>query len=142
MRKNFFSFGKRRPASVMFLILSLALWAGGCGRGNRHIPSVGSARQALETALKAWQNGQPVGTIAAASPPVQAVDSGWGKGQRLSSYEILEEATREDGKRRFKVRLHLQKPGNDQEVHYVVVGQSPLWVYREEDYQKAEGWGG
>lgn len=127
---------------VVLLVLPLALWAGGCGWRKGHIPSAGSARQALETALTAWQNGHKVGAIETASAPVQAVDSGWGKGQTLASYEILEEVTREDGRRCFKVRLQLQKPLTTQEVHYLVVGKSPLWIYREEDFKRAAGWEG
>ena len=132
-----------RTRKMLFLILSLVLAAGaGCGRGNRYVPSTSAGRQALEAALTAWQNGQPVGKIETASTPVQAVDSGWGKKQKLTSYEILEEVAREDGRRCFKVRLHLQNPPATQEVHYLVVGRSPLWVFREEDYQSFQNWGG
>jgi hypothetical protein len=137
----------RRPqrfARWIVLILPLALAIGG-GCGNRtpnQVPSAGDGRHALETALTAWQNGQPVGKIDNASPPVQAVDSGWGKKQQLTSYEILEEVQRTDGRRCFKVRLYLQNPAATQEVHYLVVGRSPLWVFREEDYNSSSSWGG
>lgn len=129
--------------TMLLLVLPLALSAGGgCSHGGRQVPSAGPARQALESALAAWQSGHPVGKIETASPPVQAVDSGWGKGQKLSSYEILEEVTREDGRRCFKVRLNLQKPAVSQEVHYLVVGTSPMWIYREEDYKNFQNWEG
>lgn len=125
------------------LVLALTLAAGsGCSRSGRQVPSAGSARQALESALTAWQNGHAVGKIETASPPVQAVDSGWGKGQKLAGYEILEEVTRPDGRRCFKVLLKLQKPAASQEVHYLVVGESPMWIYREEDYKKFQNWEG
>lgn len=128
---------------MVFLILSLVVCASiGCGRRNRYVPSASSGREALKAALTAWQNGQPVGTIKTVSPPVQAVDSGWSRGQTLAGYEILEEVTRSDGRRCFKVRLHLQNPAATQEVHYLVVGRSPLWIYREEDYKSAQGWEG
>ncbi len=128
---------------MLLLVLPLALAAGGgCSRSGRQVPPAGSARQALESALNAWQNGHPVGKIETASPPVQAVDSGWGKGQKLASYEILEEVTREDGRRCFKVRLNLQKPAVSQEVHYLVIGTSPMWIYREEDYKNFQNWEG
>jgi hypothetical protein len=128
---------------IATLVLPLALWAsGGCGRRTGQVPPAVSARQALETALTAWQNGQKVGRIETDSTPVQAVDSGWGKGQTLAGYEILEELTREDGRRCFKVRLQLQKPPTTQEVNYLVVGRSPLWIYREEDFKRLQGWEG
>lgn len=136
----------RRPpaaARICFLILPLVLAVNvGCGRSNRYVPSASSGRQALEAALTAWKNGRPVGRIETASPPVQAVDSGWGKKQKLVSYEILEEVPREDGRRCFKTRLYLQDPSATQEVHYLVVGKSPLWVFREEDYKSFQNWGG
>ena len=128
---------------MLFLILPLVLAAsGGCYRTPSYVPSASSGRQALEAALTAWQNGHPVGTIETASPPVQAVDSGWGKKQKLASYEILEEVSRSDGRLCFKVRLHLHDPSTTQEVHYLVVGKSPLWVFRDEDYNSYQDWGG
>jgi hypothetical protein len=134
------SMGTRRMLS---LVLALFLWAnGGCKRTPSYVPPTDSARQALESALNAWQKGQPVGRIEGSSPPVQAVDSGWGKGQKLAGYEILEEVSREDGRRCFKVRLRLEKPSATQEVHYLIVGRSPLWVFREEDYNNFQNWGG
>lgn len=140
MRNRLRSLGARR---MLLLVLALALSAGGgCSRGGRQVPSAGPARQALESALTAWQSGHPVGKIETASPPVQTVDSGWGKGQKLASYEILEEVKREDGRRCFKVRLDLKKPAVSQEVHYLVVGTSPMWIYREEDYKNFQNWEG
>lgn len=139
MRNSSLSLGKKKMG---LLVLALVLSAGGCSHGGRQVPPAGPARQALESALNAWQSGRPVGKIETASPPVQAVDSGWGKGQKLASYEILEEVTREDGRRCFKVRLNLQKPAVSQEVHYLVVGMSPMWIYREEDYKNFQNWEG
>lgn len=143
MPENFLFRRPQRPVRAIVLILSLTLAAsGGCSRTKSYVPSASSGRQALEAALTAWQNGHPVGKIDNASPPVQAVDSGWGKGQKLTSYEILEEVSRTDGRRSFKVRLYLQNPSATQEVHYLVVGRSPLWVFREEDYNGFQNWGG
>jgi hypothetical protein len=137
----------RRPqtsARWIVLILPLALAVGG-GCGNRtpnQVPSSGDGRQALETALTAWQNGQAVDKLDNASPPIQVVDSDWSKKQQLTKYEILEEIPRTDGRRSFKVRLYLQNPAATQDVHYLVVGNSPLWVFREEDYNSFSNWGG
>jgi hypothetical protein len=132
----------QKRARLVFLILPIALLALGCRRTPSYVPSTSDGRQALETALTAWQNGQKVGPVENASPPVQAVDSVWGKGQKLAGYEILEEVTREDGRRSFKVRLNLQNPSETQEVRYIVSGRSPLWVFREDDYNGFQNWGG
>jgi len=126
-------------------LLILFVWAiSGCGpKAPNYVPPRDTARQALETALNAWQNGRPVGKpIEAASLRVQAVDSGWGKGQKLARYEIVDEVSRPDGKRCFKVRLHLLKPRTTHEVHYLVVGKEPLWIFREEDYKNYASWEG
>ncbi len=101
-----------------------------------------TAREALEVALNAWQNGQSSGKIENASPPVQAVDSIWSKGRKLQSYEILSEDTEADGVRWFSVRLSLQKPESTETVRYVVKGRSPVWIYREEDHQRSQSWQG
>jgi len=128
---------------ILFLISLAACSAVGCaGQASRYVPPTGSGRQALEDALNAWQNGQPVGEIQTVSTPVQAVDSVWSKKQKLASYEILEEVPRDDRRRCFKVRLHLENPPSTQEVLYVITGISPLWVFREEDFNSFQNWGG
>jgi hypothetical protein len=105
------------------------------------IPPSGNARKALETALTSWQEGQPHGTIATSvNPKIEVLDSKWRSGQKLVSYEILKEDTETNGHRYFTVRLTLGK-GSPQEVRYVVIGIDPLWVYREEDFQKLSGTG-
>jgi predicted small lipoprotein YifL len=136
---------KRWEQACMGAMLVLFAWGlSGCGRkAPNYVPSRDLSRQALETALNAWQSGRPVGkTIEAASLRVQVVDSGWGKKQKLGNYEILEEVSRPDGKRCFKTRLHLLKPQATQEVHYIVVGKDPLWIFREEDYKDYASWEG
>jgi hypothetical protein len=127
---------------TLVLLLPLALGASGSRWRKANIPPAASARQALEAALNAWHDGHAVGRIETASPPIQVVDSGWGSKQELASYEILEEVSRPDGRRCFKVRLNLANPPSTQEVHYLVVGKNPLWIYREEDYKRMQGWEG
>jgi hypothetical protein len=124
----------RRPRGAALLFLLVALWAsGGCRKGApNYVPSEADARQALEAGLTTWQNGQPKGTIDTVSPPVEFVEPGWWKGQKLLRYEILEEEPCDDGNRWFKVRLHLQTPSGAQIAHYLVVGRSPLWVFRRD----------
>lgn len=126
------------------MLILFASWAGGCGsKAPNYVPSRDASRQALETALNAWQNGGRVGkTIETASGRVQTVDSSWGKGKKLARFEILEEVSRPDGKRCFKARLHLQNPQDVQDVHYIVVGKDPLWIFREEDYKSYASWEG
>jgi hypothetical protein len=122
--------------------LSLVLLAAGCGdrSANRYVPSEDASRKALEAALTAWRNGQTSpGLIPDTTPAVQAVDSRWASGQRLESFEVLQEEPGDGGPRVYSVRLTMSGPGSPQTVRYVVVGITPLWVEREEDYQAPTG---
>lgn len=132
-----------RIAVAAFFVVIVCGTVGGCGRNAPNfVPTKDAARQALDAALTAWVNGKSVGLIDSASPPVQAVDNGWWKGQRLASYEVLGEEPGKDGLYCYSVRLHLSKPQTEQTVRYLVTGKKPLWVYREEDYKNSQSWGG
>jgi hypothetical protein len=127
---------------VAVLILGLSLVAGsGCSRGyQRYIPSEDKAKQALEAALSAWQEGKKPGVIDGAPMALEAVDSQWQRGQQLRSYEILNEEPNENGPRVFAVKLVMARPANKEvTVRYFIVGKEPLWVYREDDYKAPAG---
>lgn len=127
----------RRSMVGHFLLLVLVA---GCNRASteKYVPASASARAALETALNAWQKGEKPGQVAAGPPAVQAVDSKWQAGQKLASFEVLQEEPGE-GPRWFTVKLKMQSPPGEQTVKYVVFGNDPLWVYREEDHKKLSG---
>ncbi len=130
-------FCKRRIAGLACLLLAVT----GCGGGRRekdYLPPESKARTALESALTAWQNGQPIGKITGGATTVQVVDSEWKAGQKLASYEIVR-AEPGNGPPKFTVNLQVQGAPAAREVRYVVVGIDPLWVYRETDYQPAMG---
>jgi hypothetical protein len=118
----------------------LLLGAAGCRSRSysKYVPSDQTARGALEAALTAWREGRPPGEIPGASPPVQVVDSHWRSGQKLRGYQILEEVPGE-GPRVFSVQLTLENGAAEETVRYVIVGKSPLWVYREDDYKAPAG---
>lgn len=119
----------------------LLLAAAGCGSDrsySRYIPPEQTSRQALEAALTAWQNGKPPGQVAGGPPAVEAVDSCWKAGQKLSKFQIVGEEPG-DGPTFFKVRLTLKGQAKEQVVRYVVVGRDPLWVYREDDFKTSSG---
>jgi hypothetical protein len=107
----------------------------GGGGGSNPTPPPDLARSALERSLAAWRDGAPPGPIAGGDPAVQAVDSGWQSGRKLESFEILREEPGE-ADRRFAVRLTLRDPAATEEVQYVVLGQGPVWVYRQDDYKR------
>jgi len=133
----------KRVGSVSPLVVGLVL-LGGCSKGSRvedFTPPTDNARQALEAALNHWQAGNPPGQVPGGKPQVEAVDSRWKAGQKLTGFEVLrEEPATGGGPRFFKVRLTPAK-GKPQEVRYAVFGIDPLWVYREDDLKQLEAMG-
>jgi hypothetical protein len=122
---------------LMLAGLSGCAGYGGDGSYARFIPTEEIARQALEQALAAWQNGGVVGRVN--DIPVEVVDTQRRRGQRLDRFAVLGE-TAGDGPRCFAVRLHLDGPREERAARFVVYGQSPLWVLRYEDYEMLAHW--
>ena len=129
----------------MRALLSLAafglLLLAGCtksGGEERYIPTEASARQALESALSRWRDGQAKpekftqGKVA-----VEVLDQIWLSGQKLVSFEILSEESPAGGPRVFSVKLKTAR--GEQTVKYYVVGIDPLWIYSEVEYRKMTG---
>jgi len=118
----------------------LSVWNAGCAdKGyDRYVPAEASARTALETALTAWQEDQPFGTIRKGPVAVEVVDAQWRQGQKLESFEILHHEPHQVPPT-FAVRLTLRGPAGSKEVRYVVAGRDPLWVYREEEFKRISG---
>jgi hypothetical protein len=116
----------------------------GCARdrgGNRYIPPEGRARQALETALAAWRDGAVSdGRLVPGPPAVQVVDTHRREGQQLRTYEILGAVPAEGGHRCFVVRLLLDNPAEEQKARFLVLGIEPLWVFRQEDWDRLMHW--
>jgi hypothetical protein len=120
-------------------VLALTIAAGsGCGSrtSESYVPADNVARAGLERALSTWQSGGAAGRIepaTAGQAALQAVDRDWTAGKKLASYEILSELPREEGPRKFSVRLTLAG-GQPIEVTYFVVGEDPVWIFRDRDY--------
>jgi hypothetical protein len=125
---------------VCFLIVGVGFLAG-CNKSGeeRYTPPAASARQALETALTQWRDGQAKPTqFTSEKVKVEVVDQAWAGGQKLQSFEIVgEEPNTSGGPRVFTVKLKTAK--GEQTVKYYVVGIDPLWIYGEADYQKLIG---
>jgi hypothetical protein len=128
-----------RAAWILWGALAAVGFAG-CGKPSfdKYVPEEAAARQAVETALTHWRDGQRPGTIASVSPAVAIVDSRWQAGQKLAAFQIVKQESA-DGAWWVTVRLTLRDPPAEQEVRYAVIGKDPLWVYREEDYKKLSG---
>jgi hypothetical protein len=113
------------------MILLVAPSCGGPGMN----PPADRARAALEASLTAWRDGKKPGNIAGTDPPVQAVDNDWTNGRKLADFEVLGEQPSGSDKR-FTVRLTYRAPAAKAEAVYVVLGVSPIAVFREEDYER------
>lgn len=120
-------------------VLFAALLLVGCGGNStsKYIPASTTAREALTTALTAWQSGTAYGPLEQANPKINVFDARWQAGKELQTFEILEEVPGQEHPE-FKVRMQLQ--GQPEEVlTYRVVGLDPLLIFRDADYQRATG---
>jgi hypothetical protein len=128
----------RRVTAIGFVILAV-----GCSESSdpkRYFPPEDRARQALESALTAWQNGHPPGAVPGmTNPAVQFVDSQYAPGRRLKAFAVLGVAPG-DGPRVFTVKLTLDGPPAEVKARYVVFGLDPLWVMQHDDYDMLNHW--
>jgi hypothetical protein len=127
---------KRLNRLVLMAAVPFACLLAGCDSTHaRYTPTSGEARGSLETALTAWRDGKPYGSISA-TPPIQVADSAWQAGQAVESFEIGAEEDGDEGTKQFTVKMKMKKPPGEQAVRYMVHGRDPVWVYREEDYKR------
>jgi hypothetical protein len=121
---------------MLFVLAGLAV---GCKDPvKNYTPSESNARQALESALTQWRDGQakpapfPLGKVT-----VQVADQNWEGGQKLQSFEIVGDDGATTGPRAFTVKL--KTPKGEQTTKYYVFGIDPLQIYSEPDYKKLTG---
>ncbi len=105
-----------------------------CGGPNMN-PQVDRARTALEASLSAWRDGKKPGNIEGTDPPVQAIDNEWTNGRKLAAFEIVSEEP-SDSDKRFVVKLTYAAPAAEANSTYIVIGASPIAVFRQEDYER------
>jgi hypothetical protein len=134
----------RRSFGLAALVCGAAALLAGCSGESgygRYVPTGTSAREALQSTLEAWKKGENPGERKLGDVSLAVFESKWQAGQKLASYEILEEEEASGtAPRWFKVRLQM-KPSGQVTTRYAVLGNNPLMVYREEDFQKISGRG-
>ena len=131
-------FGAASIASCALIVLGAA----GCSstKSDAYVPNENAAKQALETALSAWQSGKPLARIeVAGGSAIQPQDSEWQKGKKLASSIIGDEVPTTEGPKQFAVQLKFQGEAKPVNAIYYVVGRDPLWVFRDRDYKSASG---
>ncbi|HJZ93259.1 MAG TPA: hypothetical protein VKE40_20455 [Gemmataceae bacterium] len=120
-------------------LLALSFLAGCRGSGEeKYIPAEATARQALETALGQWRDGQAKpARFTQGKVNVEVLDQAWSSGQKIQGFDIVAEETAPGGPRVYSVKLKTAK--GEHTMKYYVVGIDPLWVYSEPDYRKQAG---
>ena len=132
---------KNLPVNLVLLVfLGLSIGCGGSPE-KKYIPKAVTARRALGAALQHWKSGEKHGPVADFDVPVNVFDARWQNGKKLESYEILDEIP-SDGPKIFLVKMKLDEDKEEKEVKYFIVGNNPLLIFREQDYNKASGTGG
>jgi hypothetical protein len=107
------------------------------------VPTPELARAALSASLQSWRDGRPRGPVTVNAPAlavtVEVSDSYRSPDRPLQAFEILGPVGTSDV-RGFAVRLSFDNPREEQVVRYLVVGKNPLWVFRQEDYERISHW--
>ncbi len=133
------------PSSVIAACLFSALMFSltGCGGSGeaKYIPSEASAKEALNAALQAWQDGQAHGPVTSYKVPIDTYDARWQAGETLERFEVIRNEQLDQHKA-FIVRMKLANDPAEQEDTFLVIGNNPLMVFRKQDYDKASGVGG
>jgi hypothetical protein len=104
-----------------------------------HATDPAVARQAVETALKSWQQSPDLPASSRPAPSIIFVDQQRRPGQRLVAYEVLASSLTPSG-RRFVARLTLDNSSESVLAAYYVFGVDPVWVYRSEDFDMIMHW--
>lgn len=125
------------PARCLAVAVLLALEGCGGNPAAGYVPRTDTARQAIESALAAWQSGAKYGPLNELKPAINVFDSRWQKGKSLERFEIVEEVTGSEHPQ-FRVRIKLAHESEAIET-YRVVGIDPLNVFLEADYRRASG---
>lgn len=125
--------------------LALVILAAGCRNAASEIddlplPDMNTSQAALTTSLDEWKAGRRMtGVQVGSNPKVGVVDSARAD-RPLIQYEIKGPLMTVGKARPFAVRLILGEPREAVEARYVVVGQDPLWVFRQEDFDRMLHW--
>lgn len=132
----------QRFLSSLLMVASLCL---GCGMKagsspEMRLPDPDVARAALEAALDTWKaDRQVTGKTIGANPAIGVVDTLQAE-RPLLDYEILGALGALPEARPFAVRLVLGSPREEVATRYMVLGENPLWVFRQEDYELILHW--
>jgi hypothetical protein len=133
----------RSGRSLLWLTAScLAAGCGGApgGAADLGVPGLEPSKAALAASLDAWRDGRRgSGVLIGSNPAVGVVDAARAE-RPLVGYEVVGPLMTEGKARPFAVRLVLGEPRETVETRYLVLGKDPLWVYRQEDFERMLHW--
>jgi hypothetical protein len=127
------------------LWLAVASFAAGCGdapRGSADLdaPDLDSSKTALVASLDAWKaDRRSSGVLIGSKPSIGVVDSARAD-RPLLEYGVVGPLMTLGKARPFAVRLVLGEPRETVAARYLVIGRDPLWVFRQEDFERMLHW--
>lgn len=101
---------------------SLAVTVAGCGNGDA-AKQLDRAKQAVETALDAWQRADAAPALSVSSVPIEFFDDEREKAATLVNYEILQTYMETDGTPRCAVQLVVRRADQSSEEQFKVTYQ-------------------
>jgi hypothetical protein len=111
---------------------------GSAGCGGASLPSAadaGQAREALRSALKAWEKGEKPDALTKLSPPIHVSDVDWHDGYRLQKFEVYPKDQPKGLSLRCFATLDLKHPRGatvQKIVAYMIDTQSVIAIVRED----------
>jgi hypothetical protein len=132
----------RRSLLVWLVVASLAAGCGGAPAGppDFEAPGLEPSKAALATSLDAWKaDRRETGVLIGSKPAIGVVDAARAD-RPLLDYEIVGPLMVAGKVRPFAVQLVLGDPREAVAARYVVMGRDPLWVFREEDFERMLHW--
>jgi hypothetical protein len=125
-----------------FVAASITAGCGGTRREPAELgpPDVVTSRAALVASLDTWRADQRgTGVVIGSSPMIGIVDSLRGE-RSLLDYEVLGPLMVLEKAQPFAVRLVVNSPRETITTRYLVLGRDPLWVFRQEDFERMLHW--
>jgi hypothetical protein len=120
--------------TLMSGLLAGLLIAAGC-RSKPEPADPGKSREALQSVLSAWQNGEAAESLRQHKPPITAVDPRWREKYRLVRFEVADGGNAAGFDHRYRVQLWLQTPDGrevQEDALFTVSTKPELVVMREE----------
>jgi hypothetical protein len=136
---------KRNRTGRSLLWLTIASFSAGCGGAQRvptdlRPPDLESSKSALIASLEAWKaDHRASGVLIRSKPSIGIVDSTRAD-RPLLGYEVVGPLMTVGKARPFAVRLILGEPHETVATRYLVLGLDPLWVFRQEDFERMLHW--